>query len=444
MPSRPPKPVKPEGLSTPGLRWLPRKTHRVATWVGRADIIERGYSLKTQRLWPPSGSERTQPEHDEWLAIASQCDKLQTEMLEWANKGPPDWDPRAVYDGTLGSTITIYQKDPDSPFHGLRIGPRRNYISNQKTLKQACGGAVIADLDFRVFKQVHKGFCKPKHENGKPRMARGYAMVQHLRIVLSFGALCRLPGCKEARDTLSEMEFAVPKKRKTIITAQQCVLIRREAHRVGLHSMAATQAWEYSLGVRQKDIIGEMVPISEPGISDVLWNHKKWLFGATWNEVDGDFMFEHRLSKSLRGRDAIMDPDAGKVKRWNLRIYPMIMEELRIMAGVSPDANLRREMFPASGPIMICEENGRPWTSTLFGERWREVATTVGVPTNVQNRDSRAGFATEAEVGGADLGAIGKALGHAKPETTRIYTRGDDEVTENVARLIVKNRQQTP
>ena len=434
MPTRPPKPVKPEGLDTPGLNWRPRNTHWVAVWVARADIVAKGYSLKSQRLWPPSNSKRVEPDADEWNAIASLSQRHQAEMLEWANEGPKGWDPRAVFDGTLGSLIDIYQKDPDGPFQKLRIGPRKCYISNQKTLKAGVSSARIVELDFRAFLRMHESFSKPARGRDKKRPARGYAMIQQLRILLSFGALLKLPGCKEARETLSEMEFDVPKKRKTIVNAPQCALIRQEAHRIGLHSIALTQGFEWGLGARQKDIIGEFVPMSEPGLSRVHFNNKKWLYGADWNEIDGEFYFEHRLSKSLRGRDAIADPDAGKVKRWNLRSYPVIMEELALLAGCAV-AELRRDMFPASGPVVVCEENGRPWTSTLFGERWRKIATAVGVPTNVQNRDTRAGAASDAEALGAPRRAIATALGHEKEETTGIYTRADDEVTEKVAIL---------
>lgn len=409
-------------------------------WVARGDIVDRGYSLKSQRLWPPSNSKRAEPDPDEWNAIASICGKNQTEMLEWANEGQPganftrSWDPRAVFNGTLGSMIDIYQKDPDSPFQQLRVGPRRNYISNQKTLKAGAGLAKIAELDFRAFLRMHERFCLPAADGGKQRPARGYAMMQQMRLVLSFGVLCKLPGCKDARDTLSEMTFDVPRRRKSIVNAQQCALVRQEAHRIGLHSVALVQGFEWGLGCRQKDIIGEMVPMSEPGLSRVHYNNKKWLYGADWNEIDAEFYFEHRISKSLRGRDAIADPDAGKVKRWNLRSYPAIMEELALMAGCTA-VELRRDMFPASGPVAVCEENGRPWTSTLFGLRWREIATAVGVPTNVQNRDTRAGVASELDALGAPRRATATALGHDKEETTGIYTRADDEVTEKVAIL---------
>ncbi|MGB3812936.1 MAG: hypothetical protein WA950_06885 [Shinella sp.] len=41
--------------------------------------------------------------------------------------------------------------------------------------------------------------------------------------------------------------------------------------------------------------------------------------------------------------------------------------------------------------MIKCESTGLPYRYRHFAERWREVATEAGVPTNVWNRDSRAG-----------------------------------------------------
>jgi integrase len=102
------------------------------------------------------------------------------------------------------------------------------------------------------------------------------------------------------------------------------------------------------------------------------------------------------------------------------------------MAGVSR-GELRRDMFPASGPMVIAEHSRKPWRQKVFANKWREIARAMGIPDNVQNRDSRAGGATDAETKGADIEKTRKGLGHAKPETTRIYTRGDEEATAEIA-----------
>jgi hypothetical protein len=59
-----------------------------------------------------------------------------------------------------------------------------------------------------------------------------------------------------------------------------------------------------------------------------------------------------------------------------------------------------RANFPASGPVIVSESPGLPWSTSRFRDRWREIARKAGIPDNVQNRDSRAGAAMEADRGG--------------------------------------------
>jgi hypothetical protein len=81
------------------------------------------------------------------------------------------------------------------------------------------------------------------------------------------------------------------------------------------------------------DVIGQWIPVEYPGLSDVAYGRRKWLFGIRWDEIDAELILRHRLSKSLRGKNAVMDPDAGKLKAWDLKVLPMAVEELRAVAG---------------------------------------------------------------------------------------------------------------
>jgi integrase len=151
------------------------------------------------------------------------------------------------------------------------------------------------------------------------------------------------------------------------------------------------------------------------------------MHGLRWEEIENGVL-THRISKSLRGRKATMT-SVGKVKRWTLASYPMVVEEFALI----PEAQRH-------GPMIIAEHNGRPWSAKVLAEYWREYAGAVGIPDNVQNRDSRAGGASEAESAGADIDTIRQGMGHSRPDTTRIYTRAEDQATDNVAQLRVKSR----
>lgn len=419
------RPNKPDNLSTPGLNWRERSGSWVAVWIARADLVKRGYASRTARLW--AGVE---PTADDWTVIASSCERLQSQMLEWANEGSLDWNPYAIYDGKLKSLVRIYQDDPDSPFQELRPFTRKAYTTMLRILVAAVGDARIPELTFRDFKRWHQGFCKPKSASGPTRRARGHGLMTHIRIVIAFGALLKLPGCKDAKEILSGMEFPNPKKRTAFITATQCIAIRRKSHEMGWPSIAFAQAVMFETGVRQKDAIGERIPVSEPGLSDVIYGGKKWLHGMHSKEISPDLIWTHRLSKSLRGRNAILDPAAGKTEQFDLKAYPMVMEEWQHASLIG-------------GPVIVCETTKQPWDSTYFGMIWRKVATAAGIPKNVQNRDNRASAITEGRKSGATLEDMRVVAGHSKIATTAGYDRIDLETRGKVATLRSKNRPQT-
>ncbi|MEO8318431.1 MAG: hypothetical protein ABI561_08925, partial [Bradyrhizobium sp.] len=54
-----------------------------------------------------------------------------------------------------------------------------------------------------------------------------------------------------------------------------------------------------------------------------------------------------------------------------------------------PLAELTRDAFPVSGPIILCEINGYPYTTAEFRRKWRIVAKLAGIPDSVTNSVSR-------------------------------------------------------
>jgi hypothetical protein len=84
---------------------------------------------------------------------------------------------------------------------------------------------------------------------------------------------------------------------------------------------------------------------------------------------------------------------------------------------------------------------GRPWGDRSWQDMWRKMARAAGIPDNIQNRDSRPGAATEADLAGADEKKVQRGLGHARGETTRRYLREDLEVNRELARLRTEKRK---
>jgi hypothetical protein len=425
-------PVKPIGLDSPGLAWRLRKSQAAirweAYWIASQDAVKRGYQVKTVRLWPLSGEIADCPTVDEWLALASRCASLQAEMLTWVNGGVIT-DSRSIFDGTFGSLIRLYQLDIDSPYRELRYRTALTYSSYLASLTAMVGTRRLSDLTFRDFKRWHEGFRLPAQGSNKERPARAHGLMTMVRIVIGFGKLLEVPNCQRLSGLLSGMTFSLPKKRSEFLTADHVIAIRQEAHRRGLPSIAFAQALQFELMLRQKDVLGEWLPISEPGASDVVWHGQKWLHGLHWRDIDDDLVLRKVISKSLRGRRAVTTTGAGKIEEFDLRSYPMVMEEIG-----KTDPNLQ-------GPLVICETTGRPWAQKTFQPIWREIADAVGVPRAVQNRDSRAGGITEATDASADFEAVRRHAGHSQQSMTARYSRTHVEIKNRVEKLRVESRR---
>ncbi len=384
------------------------------------------------QVWPTSETvDLNAPSPDEWASIASQCRRLQEEMLAWARGGDFNNDPVAMYDESFRSLIDIYQRDKDSPYQNLRYYTKTRYDSNLRTLRNVLGGVHVPNLSFRDFKRWHENFVKPWSDGGPERVARAHSLMTMVRIVISFGALLELPRCAALKGVLEGMSFSTPKKRVDFIVAEQAIAIRAKAHERGYPSIALAQAFQFELMLRQKDVIGEWVPMDEPGISEVHYHGMKWLSGIQWSEIDANLTLTHRLSKSLRGRTAVMKPGEGKEETYDLSAYPMVMEEL---AKIPADQR--------KGPLVKAEHSGLPWRQKVFASKWREIATAAGVPTTTQNRDSRAGAITEGRMSGASLEDLRHGAGHSQIQTTARYDRTNVATKNKIAELRVRSRNE--
>jgi hypothetical protein len=115
-------------------------------------------------------------------------------------------------------------------------------------------------------------------------------------------------------------------------------------------------------------VIGEWVPLAEPGISDTIRPDKgiKWIMGLRWEEIDENLILRHNTSK--RGKDIEID----------LRLAPMVLEEL---AWTSPDGRPPHPGVPAGlwadHPL---RGHRLPVPGREFRRKWRIVANKAGLP----------------------------------------------------------------
>src|SRR4051794_12072517 len=113
------------------------------------------------------------------------------------------------------------------------------------------------------------------------------------------------------------MRLQKPSSRSAQMTLQHARAICATAHaHFGWPSIALAQAIQFELPLGQKDVIGEWVPVGEPGESNVVFDGKKWLRGLRWEAVDEDLILRHVVGSGRRHFEV------------DLRTAPMVMAEL--------------------------------------------------------------------------------------------------------------------
>jgi hypothetical protein len=412
--------MKPHVENAPGIVWRPKGEGWEAIWRARADLVKRGFQPKNHHLW--SG---TVPTDLEAAHIADTCRRLQDEMLIFARGGLPVVNQ---FDGSLRGLVNCYQTDPDSTYHKKRYAVRKNHDITLRKIVLKHGDEQISDIKARLLLTWHKEWS-----NDGQKIAMAHAFVGHLRTMFAFGAtILEDDQCERLCGVLHKMRFPAPKPRTERLTADQAISLRVKAHWRGWDTMALAQALQFELMLRQKDVIGEWVPLIEPGISAVVGPKGKWLMGLRWDEIDENLILRHNTSK--RGKDIEVD----------LKLAPMVIEELALHSR-TPIAQLTRAVLPASGPMIICEVTGWPYTTAEFRRKWRLMADLAGIPKAVRNMDSRAGAISEATDAGADLEHVRHAATHSDIGMTQRYSRGSVQKVAGVSktRVAFRNKPKT-
>lgn len=425
------KPLPPRlGKPSPGLVWRRRKDGWVATWQARTDIIDDGYTPKYVPLW--SGSHPTEAEA---AVIVSRCETLQFEMRAWKRgvelPKPPEPDG---FDGSLRSLAHCYKTDEDSPFQKNRFHTRKNREGMLRRIVAKHGDVALGDIKARLLLAWHKDWSL----DGQ-KLATGSSFIGQLRALFSFGAtLLEDPDCERLCGVMHKMRFPSPKPRGVSLTAAQANLIRHAAREdFGWPSLALGQAFQFDCTFRQKDIVGEMVPISEPGLSALVRGNEKWLRGIVWQEIDENLILRHVTSKKQ------------KLAEVDLKLAAMVLEEFQLMIGDEPllvedpitkRVTVNRHLLPASGPILFNEITSWPWSGNEYRRKWRVVAKHCKIPDNVQNMDSRSGAISEAIQAGAPIEFVRHAATHSDVSQTADYDRTQAEATAKVMKLRMESR----
>jgi hypothetical protein len=202
--------------------------------------------------------------------------------------------------------------------------------------------------------------------------AMAHALVTMLRMLFGFGAtILEDTECERLSMIMHKMKFEPLPKRTEILTVQQAKDIIAKAYEFDAPSIALAQAFQTDFGLHQKDVVGEWIPMAQPGPDDITDGRDKWVRGLRWDQVDADLVLRH--------------PTEGT---------------MRLKEGPLVSAAIDRMMWkrPTSGPIIIHERTKLPYRAAAFRRLWRLIADNAGVPKDIRNSDSRKGQPADADV----------------------------------------------
>lgn len=395
-----------EKTQAPGLRWRGNSP----MWRATKAAIASGYPVKSVNL---------SLYRNDKAKLVQRCERLQAEMLAWMSgrKGRV-----AEFDGTIKSLIQQYLHDPESGYRKLKASSRHGYDIYAAMIQATIGARRIEDCDGRDVNRWFAAWSEPSAKGQPRQIAKARFAIAVLKSALSFGIICRSPGCAAFKAILSEMSFPALKPRTAAPTAAHVIAARKEAHRRGHAAAALAYALQFDGVARQWDVIGQWIPIDDPLPSAVIAGRSKWI-GPTWASIDGNLIFRYRPSKTedTTGVDVVID----------LRVCPMVMEELQ-----------HWPVEARQGPLIVNPNSGLPYSRTIYAALWRDIRAAAGIPPTFWNRDLRAGGITEARRGKADLDDLAKMAGHSERSTTAdVYDRSHLEAARRVAAVRLKQRR---
>lgn len=374
-----------------GIKWRARRRgDPVPYWFASRRAIEKGYPVKAVNL---SGSSN----------VLERAKRLQTEMLSWLD-GPRNL---VSFDGTFRSLLDLYERDPESKFHTIEESSRSSYSVYLRKLYRHIGPLRIDGCDGR---DVSRWFAIWRDDNGRDRLKRAKMTMAVLKAALRFGVICRQPGCRDFQIILGELRFETPVSRTHAPTAEQMIAARSAAHENGAPLRALVYALQFETTLRQWDIVGKWVGLSDPRPSAITFKSKKWI-GPMVASIDGRMILKVTPSKTRK--------TTGVTLTFDLAACPMVQEEIAALTG-------------RSGPLIVNERTGRPYSPVEFNDGWRADYALAGLPADLWNRDTRAGGVTEGTRSGASKDDRRMLAGHAREETTDIYDREQIEVHRRV------------
>lgn len=315
------------------------------------------------------------------------------------------------FNGTLGSLVLAYEKDPASPYVDLKHNTRRTYNQLLDKIEKAFGQRVLSALTISDFRRWYDEAKKPKELDGPERLTKAHNIMRMLRRLLSYGVMTELPECERLHKIMDQARFKQPARRRIKLEFQHVQAFIAEAKSAGRISLALGTAVQFETGMRQRDVIGEWNPITQGTTpSGIVLQGRRWMNGLTWADLADGMVIRKVTTKT------------GSIVSHDLSLSPLVLE---VLDWIPNDKRV--------GPLIVDETAGRPYAEHAYAREWREIARKAGIPDYIKNMDARAGAITEAEDAGASLDDIRGAVGHTQASTTARYSRGALGKSQSVA-----------
>jgi hypothetical protein len=93
------------------------------------------------------------------------------------------------------------------------------------------------------------------------------------------------------------MLFKAPTSRQEAPIAGEIIAARGAAHKFGHHPAALAYALQFEASLRQWDVIGQWIPISDSRPSAIIDGGKRWI-GPMWSQIDDDLVLRLTPSKT--------------------------------------------------------------------------------------------------------------------------------------------------
>ncbi|MDA9408028.1 hypothetical protein [Bradyrhizobium sp. CCBAU 45384] len=271
------------------------------------------------------------------------------------------------YDGTFKSLIDNYCSLDESSFHNVKHSVQQNYLRSFRRLKKDIGSERVAECSAQRIQSLYDSIWAA---DGK--VAMGHDMIAKLRLLATFGStVLNDDGCIRLSTILGNMRFAVAKgDGQPRFTRDQARALRIAAREhFGWDSIALAVALLFEVPkLKQVDVLGEWVPLSDPTKSDIIKGSEKWVRGLRWSDLDDDLVL-HRVSPRSRR-------EQQKEQQFRLSRSQMTMEEINRV----PEAK-------RNGPMVICEFSGLPWSGNEFRRKLKIVAEKAGVSLRSKSDD---------------------------------------------------------